>query len=76
MTKYAPDADIIVRTSVEAIKDQPEAIQPGIKIAYAEALKYVFIMGVPCAGAASIIAILLIKNISIKGNSALGGASH
>lgn len=76
LAKYAPDADAIVRTSVEAVKYQPEALQPGIKQAYAEALRWVFIMGVPCAGAASIIAIVLIKNISIKGNAAMGGGGH
>ena len=75
LTKYAPNADAIVRTSVEAIKNQPADIQPGIKVAYAEALKWVFIFGVPCAGAASIIALLLIRNISIKGQ-AVGGVSH
>lgn len=68
LAKYAPDADDIVRQSVEAIRDQPVDIQPGIKEAYAEALTYVFLIGIPLGFCCSLFA-LLVRNKSIKGQT-------
>ena len=68
LAKYAPDADAIVKSSVEAIRDQPLEQQPGIKEAYAEAIATVCLIGIPL-GACCLLFALLIRNKSIKGQT-------
>lgn len=75
LAQYAPDAPIIVRSSVEAIKTIPIEYQPGVIHAYAEALKYVFIIAVPSGAIASLFA-LIVRDVSVKGKKMMeaGGA--
>ncbi|KAJ7624664.1 ABC transporter [Roridomyces roridus] len=72
--KYAPDAPVsIVRESPTAIYTDlaPELI-PGVVRSYAEALRIVFVLGVPVAGIA-LLAAVFIKNIRITKEVQGGG---
>ncbi|KAJ6549778.1 transporter [Mycena capillaripes] len=66
LLKYAPDAPAeIVKESPTAIYTAlPAAMIPGVVRSYTEALRTVFVLGVPVAGLA-LFAAMLIKNIKI-----------
>ncbi|KAJ7141793.1 ABC transporter [Mycena crocata] len=66
LKRYAPEAPaFIVKESPTAIYTElPEAMIPGVVRSYAEALKIVFVLGVPVAGLA-LLAALFIQNIRI-----------
>jgi hypothetical protein len=75
LLKYAPDAPaIIVKESPTAIYTKlPQEMIAGVVRAYTEALKIVFVLGVPVAGIALICA-MLIKNIRIVKTAPPGAA--
>ncbi|KAJ7185328.1 major facilitator superfamily domain-containing protein [Mycena filopes] len=66
LLKYAPDAPVsIVKESPTAIWSKlPKEMIPGVVRSYTEALKIVFVVGVPVAGL-GLIAALMIKNLRI-----------
>ncbi|KAJ7500300.1 ABC transporter [Mycena galericulata] len=66
LLKYAPEAPAaIVKESPTAIYTElPAAMIPGVVKSYAEALKIVFVLGVPVAGLA-LVSVLFIQNIRI-----------
>lgn len=63
-----------MKSSVEAIKTIPIEQQPGVIRAYAQALKYVFIIAVPSGAIASLFA-LIVRDISVKGKKIEGGGA-
>ncbi|KAJ6549679.1 major facilitator superfamily domain-containing protein [Mycena capillaripes] len=67
LLKYAPEAPAqIVKESPTAIYTAlPAAMIPGVVRSYAEALRIVFVLGVPVAGLA-LVAAIFIKNIKIE----------
>ncbi|KAJ6617097.1 transporter [Mycena sp. CBHHK59/15] len=71
LLQYAPDAPAaIVKESPTAIYTAlPAALIPGVVHAYTEALRIVFVLGVPVAGLA-LIAAMFIKNIRIEKTAA------
>lgn len=71
---YAPGAPAIVAISVEAIRDVSPELKPGVIKAYAEALSYVFLIGIP-AGIVASLAGMLVRNVSVKGKKLEGGAA-
>ncbi|KAJ7253497.1 ABC transporter [Mycena rebaudengoi] len=75
LLKYAPDAPaMIVKESPTAIYTKlPQEMIAGVVRAYTEALKIVFVLGVPVAGIALICA-MLIKNIRIVKTAPPGAA--
>ncbi|GAA5956352.1 hypothetical protein JCM3765_005638 [Sporobolomyces pararoseus] len=73
--EFAPDAPFeLVRNSVDAIKTLPAEMQVGVKHAYVLALDRVYIITVAAGGLSSLSA-LLIKNLSIKGKTIVGGGA-
>ncbi|KAF7290179.1 Major facilitator transporter-like protein [Mycena indigotica] len=67
LAKYAPEApSVIVKESPTAIYEAlPPAMIPGVVRSYTEALRIVFVVGVPVAGLA-LLASLFIKNLKIE----------
>lgn len=64
---YAPGAPVqILKNSVEALKTLPEAQKAGAIHAYCLALADTYLLAVG-TGAASILAGLLVRNLSVKG---------
>ncbi|KAF7323266.1 Major facilitator superfamily protein [Mycena chlorophos] len=61
LVKYAPDVPaVVVEESPEAIwSDLPAALVPGVVKSYAKALDVVFVVGVPIAGIALVMAFLI-----------------
>lgn len=74
LAQFAPDAPLIVRSSVEAIKTVAPELQPGVIHSYAQALKYVFIIAVPSGGIASLFA-LIVRDVSVKGKKLEAGGA-
>ncbi|GAA5983322.1 hypothetical protein JCM5350_003071 [Sporobolomyces pararoseus] len=73
--EFAPDAPFeLVRNSVDAVKTLPAEMQAGVKHAYVLALDRVYIITVAAGGLSSLSA-LLIKNLSIKGKTIVGGGA-
>ncbi|KAJ7164422.1 ABC transporter [Mycena filopes] len=66
LLKYAPGAPaaIVKESPAEIWSKLPEEMIPGVVKSYTEALKVVFVLGVPVAGLA-LIAALMIKNLRI-----------
>lgn len=59
---------------MEAIKTIDVAQQPGVIHAYAQALKYVFIIAVPSGAIASLFA-LIVRDVSVKGKKLEAGGA-
>jgi hypothetical protein len=74
LDQFAPDAPIIVRSSVEAIKTLSAEQKPAVIHAYAIALRYVFIIAVPSGAIASLFA-LIVRDVSVKGKKLEAGGA-
>ncbi|KAF8597187.1 MFS general substrate transporter [Ceratobasidium sp. AG-I] len=67
LLRYAPNVPTeVLRNSVAAIKSLPQDQREGVVIAYSKSIDSVYLLGVP-AGALSILAVLFIRDVSIKG---------
>ncbi|KAF8143658.1 transporter [Mycena galopus ATCC 62051] len=66
LRKYAPDApaSIVKESPTEIHSELPAAMVPGVVKSYADALRIVFLLGVPVAGCA-LVAAMFIQNIRI-----------